>query len=148
MTHLSANIRLVSHFISSHLFCHSPSCLFWKTWQRRDKLPLSFTPVRVTALSYGWIEDGPPGLVKEQTALWITTGQFVSLSEGLSPYDDTLVNSAQALRSMSQKQKPPARMRILGEGRIYAANNRVDVFPEKEFCTGPIYNYRILWCIP
>lgn len=42
----------------------------------------------------------------------------------------------------------PPRMRIPGEMRIYVANNKLDIFPEKEFCTGSIYNYWILWCIP
>lgn len=48
----------------------------------------------------------PRAPVRQQTASWITTGRFVSLSEGLSSYDDTLVNSAEALQSISQMQCP------------------------------------------
>lgn len=108
--YLSPSRSFMSHFISFHLYCHS--CLLRETWRQRDKLPFKFH----RSQSYGSLRQmgrgrsggcwAPQALVRKQTASWITTGRFVSLSEGLSSYDDTLVNSAEPLQSISQMQCP------------------------------------------
>lgn len=108
--YLSHDRSFVSHFISFHLCRHS--CLSWETWRQRDELPFKFHRCQSYS-SFRQMGRGrsggcwaPRAPVRQQTASWITTGRFVSLSEGLSSYDDTLVNSTEALQSISQMQCP------------------------------------------
>lgn len=129
---LSTNVSFMSHFISSHLCCHSPSRLFWKTWQQRDKLPLNFIPVIVTALSDRWMEDGrgavePAGACQKANSV-VNYDRTVCLSEWRIIFIrwHTRKQCWGSAIDLTDAVPPTPRIRIPGERRIYTANNRVN----------------------